>query len=392
MCWDAPARALGAWPQAHRHTIFPLQCNGAVAADWRPDYSSLPTQPDGRSQACADRFPALLEMLSLHPDICLRKKDRLPGAAWLSSSSCLRARTLASPRRAPRDSTSRLRGSALHYSGSGPTGTWNSRCRDARNQVRGGGCPASHGSTSPPPRSGFHLPVQWRDRSSISTCPGSWRRGYDAEFPRRDGGATRPLRIAPGSDIRCPSRPSSGPGVPGPSPVLSMSFDALSRISVARMSLPRASLGFDTLNIPVINSVTRSARSRSRLMRRNSNACATATETSSTAAVAATATPTRCRRTYLPARYPALAGRARTGSFRKYLPMSAASSEGVAYRLERSFSKALRVIASRSPRNCRARVGASAPRFCAVIPVCAPSVRSLVLGRAASSSRNRRGN
>src|ERR1017187_5014418 len=91
-------------------------------------------------------------------------------------------------------------------------------------------------------------------------------------------------------------------------------------------------------------------------------------------------------------RYPALAGRARTGSFRKYLPMSAATSEGVAYRLERSFSKALRVIASRSPRNCRARVGASAPRFCAVIPVCAPSVRSLVLGRAASSSRNRRGN
>src|ERR1022692_3616927 len=27
----------------NRHTIFPLRCNGAVAADWRPDYSSLPT-------------------------------------------------------------------------------------------------------------------------------------------------------------------------------------------------------------------------------------------------------------------------------------------------------------------------------------------------------------
>src|ERR1017187_5443834 len=226
----------------NRHTIFPLRCNGAVAADWRPDYSSLPTQPDGRSQACADRFPAPLETLFLHPDICLRKKDRLPGAAWLSSSSCPGARTLASPRRAPRDSTSRLRGSALHYSGSGPTGTWNSRCRDARNQVRGGGYPASHGSTSPPPRSGFHLPVQWRDRSSISTCPGSWRRGYDAEFPRRDGGATRPLRIAPGSDIRCPSRPSSGPGVPGPSPVLCRCLSTLypeSRWPGCRCPAPR---------------------------------------------------------------------------------------------------------------------------------------------------------
>src|SRR5271155_1621247 len=51
---------------------------------------------------------------------------------------------------------------------------------------------------------------------------------------------------------------------------LPKSFEALSNISRAVTLLPRASLGSDTLNIPVMKSVIRVARSRSWLARSRS--------------------------------------------------------------------------------------------------------------------------
>ena len=108
-----------------------------------------------------------------------------------------------------------------------------------------------------------------------------------------------------------------------------ISREALSRISLAVTLLPRASPGSVTLNMLVMNSAMRSARSRSRVVRRSSTACMTANPTSTNAIPNATATAIRFRRTYFFSRYPALAGRATTGRFSRYRPRSAASSEGV---------------------------------------------------------------
>jgi serine/threonine protein kinase len=59
----------------------------------------------------------------------------------------------------------------------------------------------------------------------------------------------------------------------------SISWDARSRISRAVMLFPRASLGSETRNMSLMNCITRSARSRSRVMRRSCATCAAAIST-----------------------------------------------------------------------------------------------------------------
>ncbi len=131
---------------------------------------------------------------------------------------------------------------------------------------------------------GVALLVQ--DPAQIVQCDAAFP---DSPVPERGAGCRRsaarsdcargkspsPLYTSPMTYIICAW--SSGSWA---SPV-SISFDALSRISRAVTLLPRASLGSETLNIPSMNSVMRFARSRSRVMRRNWNDCITANPASS---------------------------------------------------------------------------------------------------------------
>jgi hypothetical protein len=73
--------------------------------------------------------------------------------------------------------------------------------------------------------------------------------------------------------------------------------------------LPVFSVGSATLKIPVMKSAMRSARPRSRVVRRNCSICMTANAANNTTRKLAAATPARCLRTYLSSRYEALAAR-----------------------------------------------------------------------------------
>src|ERR1017187_4589978 len=98
---------------------------------------------------------------------------------------------------------------------------------------------------------------------------------------------------------------------------VSISFDALSKISRAVMVLPRASLGSETLNILVMKSVTRLDAEASRLARTLSRMLTIDATISTNAEARAVARAARWRRANLRARYASEGGTASTGSLFK---------------------------------------------------------------------------
>ena len=170
-----------------------------------------------------------------------------------------------------------------------------------------------------------------------------------------------------------------------------MSASPLSRISRAVIVSPSASLGLDTSNSPTKKSDTccavsaSVAASRSARVARNHNVVVPINPATTLAATnPPVTTPTLCRCTNFCSRYPALGGRASTGSSARCRSRSRAKPFAEAYRRPGSFSNAFATIQSKSPRNARRSVAGCVCRAAAIPPCDAPRLSNRALGEGGS--------